>query len=268
MSSPVLAGAAHARAGYRGEMISRAAAVSIGLVVALGGCSHPSATPDAPPAGADVWVDPALGTDDLQHGGGPGALAYRTITFALAHATGTIQLDAGDYTAASGETFPLVLGGDQALTGDPQRGAHIAGNGALAGATTYAAIVLAGRANRVDGVDVTTTAANLDRFPVCVAITTSGAHVVGGSDLHDCPIVIDLGGHGGVTVRDVTSGGSRVENCLNQVGDDVRVERLACSAVNDWVFGCGARFTGCGTIVMGRVAACSEDLGHFADPCP
>jgi hypothetical protein len=230
------------------------------------------AGPDAPSgAGTDVWVNPQLGTDDRQHGGAPGSAAFRTITFALHRGLATIHLDSGTYSESSGEVFPLVLHGDQALVGTTDLTSHISGNSSLdTNPQFYAAIVLAGQANRVASVEVTTTGANADRSPACVAITTSGPHVVTGSSLRGCAVAIDFSGQSGATISAVVTGDvaqSTAGNCLSQVGDDVRVESFSCRASNDWVLVCGARFTGCNTQVLGPVAGCSVDANAFAVPC-
>jgi hypothetical protein len=267
-SGEVMSLARH-RGGAYGPCVRPLFAV-VGLV--LVGCTG------APPVasdGHDAWVDPELGADDLAHGGAPGTSAFRTITFALAHASATIHLDDGTYAAASGEQFPLVLTGGQALEGDPGLGAHIAGNGALSIGTPTnpldTTIALSGDDNRVEGCDVTTTDSNPDWSPACVRITTSGPHVIRASDLHDCPIAIDLGGQAGITISDVTTGdvsGATAGNCLNDVGDNVTVVDFSCRSSNDWVFGCGSNFSGCGTMVLGRVAACTDDLSGFSRACP
>jgi hypothetical protein len=238
------------------------------LVLLVAACSsHPNGTtPDAPipETRGDAWVDPQLGTDDLAHGGAPGADAYRTITFALARATATIHLDDGTYDHASGETFPLHVIGDQVLAGGAALGAHVVGNG------DNATIELGGHANQVVAVDVSA-AGGTSSSSTCVAITTNGAHVVSNSNLHGCFAAVDFGGHGGATIDHVTTGdvsAPTAGNCLNQVGDDVHVAHFSCAASNDWIFVCGANFTGCDTPVMGRVAACTDDLSRFTDACP
>lgn len=70
--------------------------------------------PATPQAGALHYVDPA-GTNDATHGGGYGNCGYKTLTYALTQATGQIALQSGTYSAASGETFPIVLRGTQQL---------------------------------------------------------------------------------------------------------------------------------------------------------
>ena len=246
------------------------------LIMVMGlwavGCAGP-----APVAsnGTDAWVDPQLGTDDLEHGGAAGDSAYRTITYALRHASATIHLDDGEYSSASGEQFPLVLTGAQALSGDPDLGAHIAGNGPLSIGTPadplFTTIAISGDDDRIDHADVTTTDTNPDWSPACVRFTTSGPHAITASNLHGCPIAIDLGGQAGISITDVTTGdvsAPTAGNCLDDVGDNVHVERFSCHSSNDWVFGCGANFSGCGTMVLGRVAACTDDLSEFAAACP
>src|SRR6266542_2421713 len=61
------------------------------------------------------YVDPMYGTDDANHGGAYGHCGYKTLTYALAHATGQIALRTATYSPQSGETFPIVLRGQQAL---------------------------------------------------------------------------------------------------------------------------------------------------------
>jgi hypothetical protein len=77
-----------------------------------GGANRCGCAPSS--AGDTQYVDPAKGTDDVQHGGGTGACAYKTITFALTHAGGDVVLFKADYQAPA-ETFPLVLNGSQKL---------------------------------------------------------------------------------------------------------------------------------------------------------
>jgi hypothetical protein len=242
---------------------------SIIFIVTFGACSHHGgAAPDAASAvdgqvPGDVWVDPVLGTDDLQHGGAPGAGAFRTITFALAHASATIHLDDGTYDHASGETFPLALAGAQVLSGGTSLGAHVVGD------SSVATIQLGGTANQLVDVDVSTSL-GAGSFAACVAIGTTGAHAITGANLHGCFAAIEFGGHGGVTVTHVTTGDvtqPTAGNCLNQVGDHVHLMSFSCSASNDWVFVCGTDFTACDTPVLGRAAACATDTTHFPDPC-
>ena len=238
----------------------------------LAACSsHPSGgAPDAPSAidatpGNGFFVDPVLGTDDLAHGTAPGAGAWKTITYALAHASSTAQINLADgtYDHASGETFPLALSGGQSVISGNPLGAKIVGDGA-------ATFALGGSGDALTKVDVSTTAAS-GSFPACVTITGGTQHAIIGANLHGCFAAIDFGGHGGVNVTNVTTGdvnaGTTAGNCLNQAGDDVNLMSFSCKASNDWVFGCGANFKGCNTPVLGRQAACAVDTSHFADPC-
>jgi len=60
------------------------------------------------------FVDQANGTDDVNHGGNYGACGYKTLTYALAHTTGQIALQAGVYSPAT-EAFPIILKQNQQL---------------------------------------------------------------------------------------------------------------------------------------------------------
>jgi hypothetical protein len=77
-----------------------------------GGANRCGCTPLT--SGGTRYVDPSSGTDDAQHGGGPGSCAYKTITYAAAHAGGDIVLAKATYQAPA-ETFPLVLDGTRKL---------------------------------------------------------------------------------------------------------------------------------------------------------
>jgi len=243
------------------------------MVIGLAACSsHPGGAVDGAPGpgidastGGGAYVDPVLGTDDLQHGGAPGAGAWKTITFALAHASATIHLADGTYDHAGGEVFPLALTGAQAVVGGATLGAQIVGD------SDTATITIGGTANQLVDVDVSTTSSGPSSFADCVSFTSSGAHVVSGSKLHGCFAPLMFGGFGGVTITNVTTGdvtaGATAGNCLNQVGDHVHLMHYSCKSSNDWVFGCGTDFTGCDTPVLGRQAACTADTSHFADAC-
>ena len=241
---------------------------AVALVVLAAACHHQAPTaPDAsgsqPP---DAWVDP-LGTDDLAHGRAAGAEAFRTITFALAHASATIHVAAGTYQASSGETFPLALTGTQWLSCADGGVVHVVGEGPSTN-SAHAVVTLGGTANTVTNCDLAGTGA--DEFAECIQVLASGPHLIQGDTLHACPIVLDLGGASGVTIEDVTGGGGATapaENCIEGAGDDVRLERFSCAAANDWLFGCGQNLSGCGTTVMGRMAACASSVDLSA-PCP
>lgn len=217
-----------------------------------------------------VWVDPVLGADDAQHGTGPGAQAFRTITYALTKTGGDVHLAAGSYSAATnGELFPLVLTGEQQLIG--QAGVASTGSGPYEPATfpTAMTIVLAGDANEVHDCSVTSAPPSADAAQ-CIQIASNGSHLIASSDLHDCGIVIDFGGFSGATLRDVTTGTGTPSsgNCLDHLGDNVRLESFSCSASNDWIFVWGANLSGCGTIVTGRVAGGSGGpLPNLDGPC-
>jgi hypothetical protein len=67
-----------------------------------------------PAPGELHFVDPAAGKDDLNHGGNFGSCGYKTLTYALAHATGQIALQTATYTPTT-ETFPIILNGTQQI---------------------------------------------------------------------------------------------------------------------------------------------------------
>ena len=72
----------------------------------------------------DYYVNAGLGTDDLSHGGSPGTGAWKTITYALSQANGsvgspsTINVAAGTYDPSLGEIFPLVMKDYVSLKGE------------------------------------------------------------------------------------------------------------------------------------------------------
>ncbi len=140
--------------------------------------------PDAghcPAAGADaVHVDGTRGVDDDSHGGGPGACAYKTITFALTVATRNVSVAAGTYSAAHGETMPLVLTGLQAVFCTD---ATIAGQAPYE--SSHAVVVFEGTANVVDGCAVVG-----DDLPGdCVFVESDGmsrGHFIESSDVSHC----------------------------------------------------------------------------------
>jgi hypothetical protein len=131
-------------------------------------------------ATAGSYVDGAQGVDDVSHGGGPGACAYRTITFAIAHAIRNVSVAAGTYSAAAGETLPLVLTGRQAILCN---GATIAGQGVYD--STRATIVFGGTANVVQGCQVV----GDDQPGACVLVesdATKSGHLLEAVDVSHC----------------------------------------------------------------------------------
>jgi hypothetical protein len=80
-----------------------------GVCDATGTCGCEAPSDDLP-----HFVHPTEGTDDATHGGAWGACAFRTLDYALEHATGEIILIEGPYDSAS-VTFPIVLTGQQRL---------------------------------------------------------------------------------------------------------------------------------------------------------
>jgi len=143
--------------------------------------SAPDAGHCAPASAAgDAYVDGARGVDDDSHGGGPGACAYKTITFALTLATRNVSVAAGTYSAAHGETMPLVLTGRQGL---------VCTNATIAGEALYessrAVVVFDGTANVLDGCTIV----GNDLPGDCVFVETDGTksgHVIESADVSHC----------------------------------------------------------------------------------
>ena len=121
----------------------------------------------APAASAAHFVDPVAGVDAADHGES-GACAYKSITFALAHATGTINLVPATY---SGETWPLTLNGVQSIACNPSGAGRATIKMASNPSSATSVITVAGTQNLVSDCII-----NGNSFPVfCVDLTTSGA---------------------------------------------------------------------------------------------
>ncbi len=131
-------------------------------------------------AAGDAYVDGARGVDDDSHGGGPGGCAYKTITFALTLATRNISVAAGTYSAAHGETMPLVLTGRQGI---------LCASATIAGQAQYessrAVVVFDGTANALDGCAVVG-----DDLPGdCVFVESDGTksgHLIESAEVSHC----------------------------------------------------------------------------------
>src|SRR5262249_41814446 len=125
-----------------------------GVVTLAPSCTVASlALAPCPPHDASTmtFVDPVDGWDDLRYGGGEGACASRTLTWALKGA-GPVTAAAGTY-AAPAETPPFVVDGTKSLHCRP--GATLRGSGSSAPAGTEAvAVALAGLGNTIEGCTV------------------------------------------------------------------------------------------------------------------
>jgi hypothetical protein len=133
------------------------------------------------PASAAHYVDPVSGVDNASAGVGTGACAFRTITYALTQATAQINLAPGNYTVASGETFPIVLNGTQSLNGT--RAAILKGNGPASAEYT---VSMQGSANTING--FTLINSGLTDFTTCVQTASSTEGIVTNMDISGCPI--------------------------------------------------------------------------------
>ncbi len=136
-------------------------------------------------SGSDVYVDRVLGSDDAGHGGGSGACAWKSITYALANTSaGAVLHLAASQTFKSGETFPLIVAGQKLMCGNAT---GISGAGPT-GSATQEILELTSPGSAVQG-------CNLDPGPPDSGCTSSATdytavHVTGsGSALS--PITID-----------------------------------------------------------------------------
>jgi hypothetical protein len=231
-----------------------------------------SCTPTS--ASNPVYVDPVNGADNASHGAQPAQCAYKTLTYALAHATGTINLlNTGSYTGGT-ETYPLVLSGSQVVNCDPNNTgtkAHLILPNT--GATT--AVQLNGSTTKLLNCDVSATT-NAASFSACVTIGGAGAITIDNCTLHDCSPSVGLGVSGGGQNGAVISNSliSGVSNCFNQMGN-VTISNIQCNCGNDWINGCGtlSGSGNCATDPNGLAVlcnGCSCPSGFFTTPlmCP
>jgi hypothetical protein len=143
------------------------------------------AAPDAPacPASSAVgnsYVDGTLGVDDAAHGGASGACAYKTITYATAHAVRNILVAAGTYSVAAGETLPLALTGRQGIV---CTNATLVGQGRYQG--THATVVFNGTANTLSNCEIV----GDDAPGACILVESDGAktgHDIESVDTSNC----------------------------------------------------------------------------------
>ncbi len=154
---------------------------------ATGGTTTGGTTCPLPASLSDPqFVDPAAGTDDDKHGGALGACAYKTLTYALAHATGQIALPAATTYSPTTETFPIILTGNQQLL-CAATSTVIQGKG-LDTATGYqTTVVFRGTRNALNNCKVDGNGGG----GYCVHITASGSsssspHTITGSDIGNC----------------------------------------------------------------------------------
>jgi parallel beta-helix repeat protein len=153
-----------------------------------------------PAASGTRFVDHAMGTDDAAHGGGTGRCAYKTLTYALAHAPDDVALLAQDtyQGGVAGEALPFLLTGHQTLTCN---GAQLQNETTMG---TYAGIVqFAGTHNAVTGCNFN----GGDQGGYCLIVNASAAdltkpHVVTQSTFTKCDNVtlVVPAGFDGVTI--------------------------------------------------------------------
>jgi hypothetical protein len=134
---------------------------------------------------AIAYVDHSLGTNDLVHGGGPGACAYRTLTYALNHATGLISLATDTYQGGvAGETVPFLLTNVQGIVCDGS-GTQATLMAAATSGSYDGVVQLAGEANTVQGCIID----GADEGGYCLVVSSSAAtapHTVTGCEVTHC----------------------------------------------------------------------------------
>jgi len=135
----------------------------------------------APAASAAHFVDAVVGTDATDHGES-GACAFKTITYALAHSTGAVNLAPATY---SGETWPLTLNGVQSIACNPSGAGRATIKMASNPGSATSVITVAGTQNLVT--DCIISGNSFSAY--CVDLTTSGASSTAPSTLTN----LDLG---------------------------------------------------------------------------
>jgi hypothetical protein len=156
------------------------------------------------------YVDPVNGVDNPAAGGGTGACAYKTITYALTQATGQINLAPGTYSNASGEAFPITLTGTQSLNGTS--GVVVEGNGA----TNAYTIDMQGTSNSVNGFAVVNSA--VTGSTMCIHGGPNCDGVVTNMDISHCAfaffVTSNQFGFVGNNIHDMGNSGTRYLNGL------------------------------------------------------
>jgi hypothetical protein len=127
---------------------------------------------------APQYVDHAMGTDDAGHGGSTGSCAYKTLSYALAHSTGSIALVATDTFpgGVTGESTPYALNGTQKLLCNNAKFVWPAGG-------DYTGLVsLTGTGNTVDGCRID----GATNGGYCAVISTAGSHTFSNNTVTNC----------------------------------------------------------------------------------
>jgi hypothetical protein len=127
------------------------------------------------------YVDHANGTDDANHGGASGGCAYKTLSYALSQATGSVSLVAGDTFpgGVAGETLPYSLLGTQGILCN---GAKLT----WSSSASYNGIVsIAGTLNKVDSCVIDGASLGGDCFVVLTSGSSTG-HVVSANTIKNC----------------------------------------------------------------------------------
>jgi hypothetical protein len=236
------------------------------------GCVNGTCTNCRPVNASDpVYVDPANGTDDANHGAGPGTCAYRTIGYALLNASGTINLlNSGNY---SNEGYPLTINAGQVLQCDPTS----SGTRAQLGS-----IKMNGNGAQLLNCDVSTPSTGKINCITILAGAT-GTMTISNCNIHDCGANISSFGDGiagnSSTSSDLILTGNTITNvlnCINGLGaGTVKNNHCTCRSTGsggDGLNACSGVVTGCGNSGTNCTTPCNActgcfSAGFFSGPC-
>jgi hypothetical protein len=128
---------------------------------------------------ATQYVDHASGTDDAAHGGATGTCAYKTLTYALAHSTGSVQLVGTDTFPGGvvGESAPYTLGTAQKLFCNNAKFTWPTASGSYSGL-----VGMAGTANTIDGCRLD----GATNGGYCAVVSTTGTHTFSNNTVTNC----------------------------------------------------------------------------------
>jgi hypothetical protein len=228
-----------------------------------------------------VYVDPTSGMDDAMHGALPGGCAFKTLTYALAHSSGRINLALATYEAPA-ETLPFALTGTQSIDCDPNatgNRATLHGAGSYMGDSNSATVYFAGTGNALYNCILKVFSAGGNN---CLNVhsngTAPGGHLAQNCDIGQCSgtagagngvVVINGGDH--MTVKSCTfhdmsgginAGGATVLSVQKSTFTALGSTNVYCPNVAG-IMMCG-NTTVTSTCATANCAACSQ----FANTCP
>jgi hypothetical protein len=237
--------------------------------------------------GNPAFVDPVNGTDDTSHGNQAGACAYKSLPFALAHASNAmINLALATYTTPTGMNNFFTLSGTQGIDCDPSNTGHPATltGGNSDGSNSYT-VVVAGSGNVIKNCIVTTTNPNASNPNGCIHITGTGPAMnqILNTTVTNCG-GMTLGAGTAITLSAGVSP-TKIANCtFTHVGNGVEIFDSAAPAhvlqnntfdtiVNNGIAcfgGSDTAVTGCGSMYSSTTTQCSTcgNCPFTTTPCP